>query len=293
MQRIQSRIAAHLPNLPGQLRHAAQWIVDNPRDVALLSMREQARRAGVQPASMTRLAQALGYEGFDELRAQHADILRGMGQGLSGQAQKRLKLDVSTPAGMADAMIAHAAAQIADLANSDLLHALEHAAAQLSQSARIFCLGQRSSHAVAWHFYYALSLVSDRSVLLDMTGGTGFDPLMRAGAGDALFVCCVQPYTRAVVDATEQARQRGLRIVAVTDSPFSPLVGPDDTALVVPTASASFLHAMTPAFLMADILAALVARADDPATLARLDGLDRQLATLNTFFQFPDDKAEP
>ncbi|WFE73747.1 MurR/RpiR family transcriptional regulator [Roseinatronobacter sp. S2] len=293
MQRIQSRIAARLPELPGQLRQAAQWIVDNPRDVALLSMREQARRAGVQPASMTRLAQALGYEGFDVLRAQHADILRDMGQGLSGQAQNRLKVDAGSVAGIANAMISHSAAQIAELANSDVASALDCAADHLSKSARIFCLGQRSSHAVAWHFYYALSLVSDRAVLLDMAGGTGFDPLMRAGANDALFVCCVRPYTRAVVDATEQARQRGLRIVAVTDSPFSPLVGADDTALIVPTASASYLHAMTPAFLMADILAALIARADDPATLARLDGLDRQLATLNTFFQFPDDKADP
>lgn len=287
MQRLQSRIASRLPGLPGQLRRAAQWVVDNPRDVALLSMREQARRAGVQPASMTRLAQALGYEGFDELRAQHADILRDMGEGLSGQAQRRLKLDASTAAGTADAMIAHTAAQISGLANGDLLAALEGAAHQLSKSARIFCLGQRSSHGVAWHFYYALSLVSDRARLLDMTGGTGFDPLLRAGGNDALFVCCVKPYTRAVVDATEQARARGLRIIAVTDSPFSPLVGAGDIALIVPTTSASFLHAMTPAFVLADILAALVARADDPATLAHLDGLDRHLATLNTFFHDP------
>ncbi|MGL4415636.1 MurR/RpiR family transcriptional regulator, partial [Roseinatronobacter monicus] len=118
-------------------------------------------------------------------------------------------------------------------------------------------------------------------------GGTGLDALWHAGTDDVLFVCGVAPYTRAVVEATLQAQARKVQIIAVTDSRLSPLVAAQGIALIVPTGSASFLHAMTPAFLIADTLAALVARADDPGTLARLQGLDRQLAALNTFISHP------
>ena len=62
--------------LPPKLKVAAQFLIDSPTEVALLSMREQARLANVQPATMTRLALWLGFSGFDELRALYTDALR-------------------------------------------------------------------------------------------------------------------------------------------------------------------------------------------------------------------------
>ena len=58
-------------------------MLDEPRDVALLSMREQARQAGVQPATMTRLAQRLGLDGYDAIREIYAEALRGGGSGFA------------------------------------------------------------------------------------------------------------------------------------------------------------------------------------------------------------------
>lgn len=57
---LEKRIVHAFDALSGQLRIAARYVLDRPRDVALLSMREQARQAEVQPATMTRLAKHLG-----------------------------------------------------------------------------------------------------------------------------------------------------------------------------------------------------------------------------------------
>ena len=282
-------LAARFDSLPARMQQAARWIAAHPRDVALLSMREQARKAAVQPATMTRLAQALGYDGFDALRAEHASALRHAPSGLAQQADGRLPLQADTPDGAALELLTQAQAQIAQMAHAEMLDALSLAAAALTRARRIYILGLRSSHAVAWHLHYALSLVTDRAHLLDGVGGTGLDALLFSGPEDVLFVCGVAPYTRAVVEASLQAQARNVPIIAVTDSRLSPLIAAEGVALIVPTDSASFLHAMTPAFLIADALAALVALADDPGTLARLQGLDRQLAALNTYISYPDE----
>jgi hypothetical protein len=42
-----SRLKADFDTLPPQLKEAARWVIDHPDDVALLSLREQARRAGI------------------------------------------------------------------------------------------------------------------------------------------------------------------------------------------------------------------------------------------------------
>ena len=71
-----SRLKAGFEDLSPQLKEAARWVIDHPTDVALLSMREQARRAGIAPATLTRLAQRLGLRGYDGVRKLFADAVR-------------------------------------------------------------------------------------------------------------------------------------------------------------------------------------------------------------------------
>src|SRR5438093_12339017 len=76
--------------LSRQLQEAARWVIDHPDDVALLSTREQARRAGVTPATMTRLAQRLGLAGYDGIRALYAEAVRQRPEGYRGRAEELL-----------------------------------------------------------------------------------------------------------------------------------------------------------------------------------------------------------
>src|SRR5258708_12083045 len=71
--------------LSPQLQTAARYMLACPDDVALLSMREQARRAGVPPATMTRLAKRLGLEGYDAVRALYAGAVRAATLGFAAK----------------------------------------------------------------------------------------------------------------------------------------------------------------------------------------------------------------
>src|SRR5262249_61506709 len=81
-----ARIAGRFDARPPQLKPAARWMLDRPDDVALLSMREQARRAGVPPATMTRLAKRLGLDGYDSVRELYAGAVRAGALGFAGKA---------------------------------------------------------------------------------------------------------------------------------------------------------------------------------------------------------------
>jgi len=52
-----------------RLQQVGRFVAANDYDATTRSMRELAAVAGADPASFTRLAQALGYSGWDELRA--------------------------------------------------------------------------------------------------------------------------------------------------------------------------------------------------------------------------------
>src|SRR5512139_1666444 len=82
------RLKAGFDALSPQLKEAARWVIDNPDEVALLSTREQARRAGVTPATLTRLAQRLGMDGYEGVRRLYADAVRRRPDNYRGRAEE-------------------------------------------------------------------------------------------------------------------------------------------------------------------------------------------------------------
>ncbi len=279
---ISGRIIKALDAMPAQLQSAARYVLENPRDVALLSMREQARRAGLQPATMTRFAKRLGLAGYEEMRALHAEAIRSPNLNFAGKATtqvstQREKGDRALAAEMAQAL----AGQIARLADPEVLESLAAAAASLHNARRIYCMGMRSCHAIAWHLHYILSLFNDRVVLLDNVAGIGLDPIRTASDRDLLVVASVRPYTRATIEVARYAAECGIPVLAFTDSKASPLVPIARHALLVTTESPSFFHSMTPAFALAEMLATLTAgRGGDTVTQA-LKRTETQLDAFN------------
>src|SRR5581483_8609824 len=85
---LSGRLKADFGGLSSQFQEVARWMIDNPADVALLTTREQARRAGVSPATMTRLAQRFGLKGYDAVRKLYADAMRRRPDNFRGRAEE-------------------------------------------------------------------------------------------------------------------------------------------------------------------------------------------------------------
>ena len=83
---LHSELMAVFEDLTPRQQVGARYILDHPQDVALVSMRELSKRAGVPPATMTRLALRMGFDGFDDLRSLYADCLRRRSVGFADRA---------------------------------------------------------------------------------------------------------------------------------------------------------------------------------------------------------------
>ena len=204
--------------------------------VALLSMREQARKAGVAPASMTRLAQRMGFDGYDSLRGVYVERIRRGEAEFSSKAEALLARRQSEGDGalafdLAETLSRH----METLATPVVLDSVAAAASVLSGARRIYVLGFRSSYPVACHFAYVHSLAGGDARLLDAPDGTGADRLRDAGRDDAMLAISVKPYTRAAVELVDYGLTRDVAIVALTDSFVSPLVRRARTSIIAAT----------------------------------------------------------
>jgi DNA-binding MurR/RpiR family transcriptional regulator len=285
---LTDRLTADFDALPGRLRQAARWVLDHPADVALLTTREQARRAGLMPATLTRLAQRLGLSGYEELRRLFAVSIRRRPESFHGRAAELIaRHGEEGDAALAQDLFAALGDHLGELSSPQSIARLQAAAALIAGATRVICFGLRSAFPAAFMLDYVRQLIGEASLLADAAGGRGIDALREAGPGDVLFCISVNPYTRLTVQAAEFARARGAMVVAITDSALSPLAKLADATVLVRTETPSFFHTMTPAFAAVEALGALIAARRGQPALDALAASEAQLAAFDTYVLNP------
>jgi DNA-binding MurR/RpiR family transcriptional regulator len=284
MKQLLVELTAGFDELPPQLKEAARWVIDHPADVALLTMREQARRAGIAPATLTRLAQRFRLKGYDEIRKLYAEAVRERPESYRGRAEELLqRRDSEGDEALVQDILSSLTRHLQQLSTPSATKRLRSAAEIIAKSKRVFCLGLRSTFSVAYSFHYARALFGADSVLVDGPGGIATDALRTIGPADVLLAISVKPYTRQTLQAVRYAGERGARVIAVTDSEVSPLAALSREMLIVGTETPSFFHTMAPAFAAIECLTALVAARRGAQTIKSLAASEQQLEAFDTY----------
>jgi len=282
---IAERLLAIFDDLPAQHQVAARWLLDHPDDVALLSMREQAKRVGVPPATMTRLAQRLGYNGFDELKEVYAASLRLRVGRFAGRTEKLLqRRALDGDVAFTSDLLSDLAGHLKLLSRVETLSAIAKAADVVVERERLFCIGARSSFSSAHLGSYLLSLIGERTVLVDGAGAIGLDTLRGIGPDDALLAMTIAPYTRVTVEAVAFARERGASIIAITDSAVSPIARQATVTIIVPTSTPSFLQTVAPALIVVESIAALVAARRGKRAVSAIAAAESHLERFGSYY---------
>ncbi|MCF8481640.1 MAG: MurR/RpiR family transcriptional regulator [Rhodospirillum sp.] len=270
-------------------RRAAAWLLDHPEDVALLSMRRLAEAAGVPPATMTRLAQSLGWGGFEGLRAPFLDRLRNGGEdgdflvGFRASAAR----EEADQGGAARAVVRREISALSTLATLEAEAAVARAVEVMSSARRVFCLGVRGSHAPAYVFHYGYQLMRDNAVLVEGGGATFMDCLRGIGPGDVLLAVSERPYARLTVMARDHALAQGAKVVALTDSARSPLAAGAEALVILPRGGGTFFPGLGPALCVVQMLLAHLAARGGEDALTRIKASERQLAAFDAFWHDP------
>lgn len=266
------------PNVIAELRRSydeltqsqkriAEAIVEDPEFVAFATVDKMAARLGVSPSTVVRFAYRLGLDGYQELQERVRQIVR---------SQIRAN---AAPVDGARAQTAHLGETIYarsfehDLENlrRTILNTnaedLDRAVGILTGARRIFVLGGQTSYSVA--AYSALVLDRMRGdVTLLATDASVAPQLLSMGPEDALLVFTFPPYASHTVRVTRHATRQQASVIAVTDTPISPVGQLVDVVLPVISSGVSAQNSFVSAMAVANaLLNGVVARS--PEALGR------------------------
>lgn len=247
-------------------------------------MRSVAARAKLQPLVMLRLARELGFDSYESFRALYVSWLSSSEMTFAARAktlrQRRAGEGKSTL--LAQMYDAEAASLDRTLGDGNAT-AFDAAKKLLLAARRSYVLGLRSLFPAAYFLDYAMRLFSDKSVLVTGIGGSVADEMRRATDKDTLVAFSFEPYAQLTVDAVQYARERGVKLIAVTDSVLSPIAEGAAALLLAPNAGVTLFPSIMPAMAVAHALASLMIAAGGTATLGKIADSESQLRRFRAY----------
>ena len=249
--------------LPKRLRQVAVFALEQPDEFAFGTAAHLAAVAEVQASTLVRFAQTLGYSGFSDLQSVFRKHLK---KGFPDYRDRltRLSTQGGAPAGPVALFEGFADAATVSLERAQqTLDAgtLDKAVRLLSLAHTIYIVGARRMFPVAAYFAYAFGNLGLKAYLMDQVGGLGPEQVGHAGSSDVVLAISFTPYAPASIEAARAAVDRGVPLVALTDSPFSPLSALADVSVELAEADFGAFRSLAATFALAMTLAVATAEA--------------------------------
>ena len=103
----------------------------------------------------------------------------------------------------------------------------------LARADDIFLIAHRRSFPVVFYMSYALARLERRCHLVDGVGGLLNQQIALATPRDAVVAVSFQTYSPDVIECVRERKSDGVPVVAITDSPLSPLAGIADVCFEI------------------------------------------------------------
>jgi DNA-binding MurR/RpiR family transcriptional regulator len=264
---LEKAIIEQFPSLSKRLQQIASHALDNPSELALETIAAVSQRAGVQPSSLIRFAKVFGFSGYSDMQR----VFRLRLTDAMPDYKERLKSLNGTEVQGEDAKDVNALleqfveADVVGLRrlqqNKRLGTLLDQSFKLITDSETVYVVAHRRSFPIACYLAYALSQMNVRNVLVDGVGGMFMQQVGHATNRDVIIAISSKAYSPDVAQVVREAKQRGVKVIALTDSPLSPLAEHADVSLEVQQAAVGLFRSLAVTMTLAVTLIVGLGRA--------------------------------
>lgn len=251
LDELLTHLRKNFSNYSSQFQAGVRYLLDHPREIPLLSMRKIAAGAGVKPATLVRLAQFLGFDGWQSLRELFVESVRGGPQPYTKRAKELIRVSGSRKMLSEMLEVQHRNLDAMGGNNGD---SISVAVDVISSAANVYVAGFRSCFPVAFSFHYVYRLFRPSVHLIRGEAGTLEMDLRSLTKKDAVVVVSFAPYSMEILRVADAAHEAGCRVVALTDSTVAPIALRADCTLLFPVDSPSFFPSITAAVALSEAL---------------------------------------
>jgi DNA-binding MurR/RpiR family transcriptional regulator len=285
---VLNRLSEEFTTLTPEARKAARYVLENPHCVGVSTVREIAESANVKPNTVVRMARQVGFEGYEDFRAAFREAIRSGPAGFPDRA--RWLQDLSKKGelgGLYAEMVGAAIRNVEETFERIDVASLKAAAEGIWAARRVYTLGVGVNNANARNFTYLASTGMVEFHAIPQAASNATDDIAWADKRDVLIAMTCRPYRREVVETVKIARDQGMTVVAISDSPASPIIMAAQHRFVVSVDTPQFFPSSVSIIALLETLLSFVIAVASPEIVDRVEKFHKRRHQLGLYLEDP------
>ena len=234
------RISKMRPQMSKGQKRIADFIVTNYDSAAYMTACALGEAVMVSESTVVRFAMALGYEGYPELQKSLQELIRNK---LTSLQRINLASNLTDESAVISVLKNDMANLRMMVEQTDTL-VFKQAIDCLMGAKHIYILGLRSASMLSQFLGYYLGFVFDNVNVLTTGMMDTLDQMARIKEEDVLMAITFPRYSTRTIDAVNIAKDKGAKVIAITDGQLSPIAKPADYCLMAQSNMASFVDSL-------------------------------------------------
>ena len=253
-------------------RQIARYLLAHYDKAAYMTAARLGHEVSVSESTVVRFVIELGYAGYPEFQRALQELIRS-----KLTAVQRIEItndrlgDDDVLRRVLNSDIEKVKTTLDEIDREDFRRAVS----TIVGAKEIYIIGMRSSAALANFLWYYFRLMFPSVHLVQTTSGSEiFEQMLRIGEGDAVIAASFPRYSKRIINAVDFAKAQGASVIALTDSPASPIAVNADCILTAKSDMLSFVDSLVAPMSIINALIVAIAREKNrelEKTFARLE----------------------
>ena len=239
-------------------RLIAGYIINNYDKAAFLTASKLGKTVGVSESTVVRFAVELGFDGYPSMQKALQEMIRSK---LTSVQRLEVANNRMSEQDIAGSILQSDVEKIRLTIDELDRTAFDNAVKEILSAKHIYLVALRSSSSLASFFGFYLSLMFD-NVRVVNTPSTSemFEQLLHVGSEDVVVAISFPRYSSRTAKAVRFARDRGAKVISITDSKSAPVAEFADDVLIAKSDMVSFVDSLVAPLSLINALIVAIGR---------------------------------
>lgn len=273
MNDILMQIRSDLPSFSKGQKRIANYILESYDKAAFMTASRLGKMVEVSESTVVRFAVELGFDGYPSMQKTLQEMIRNKLTSIQRVEVSNERIgnqDIMTMVMQSDIE------KIRMTLDETDRNSFNEAVSAISNAKKIYILGVRSASVLADFISFYFRFMFDNMVSVDTTSiSEVFEQILHISSDDVFIGLSFPRYSKRTVKAMQFAKDRGAKVIAITDSKVSPLTKIADVSLLAKSDMASFVDSLVAPLSLVNALIVAVSREKSVELETSLNGLEQ------------------
>ncbi|NLY85885.1 MAG: MurR/RpiR family transcriptional regulator [Tissierellia bacterium] len=265
----------------------AEFIINEYDKAAFMTALTLGETVGVSESTVVRFAHSLGYDGYKDLQKQLQELVKNK---LTTVQRLSMVSKYSDKEGVLKKVMEKDMENIQRTINETGQEAFEQSIDLILNAKNIYILGLRSSSFLAGYLGFYLSFLFKDIKVVTSGANDLFEQLFRADSEDVIIGISYPRYSKRTLEALDFCKEKGCKIISITDSLISPAAKYSDITLIATSDMLSFVDSLVAPMSLINALIVAIGLKKKEDTTVYFEELERIWKKYNVYDSSIDNK---